>query len=271
MELTVRALAETRHAFDGVAPTYDGLNAANPILQGLRARTMAALCSRLPAGARLLDLGCGPGEDAESLARLGYRITAIDWSSAMAQRARDRVERAGLAARVEIHHLGIQELEQLDGPAFDGAYSNLGPLNCVPDLGAAAGTLAARLRPGGVLVASVIGRICPWEIARYAAAADWRRIRVRFSNAFVPVPLEGGTVWTRYYRPTEFEARFHPAGFRTRSLEALAVCTPPPYLQGFHGRHPRLMRRLDRIERAIARWPLVRQTGDHFLIVLERV
>ena len=47
--------------------------------------------------------------------------------------------------------------------AFDAAFSNFGPLNCVEDLPAVARQLHEVLRPGGVLVASVIGRVCPWE------------------------------------------------------------------------------------------------------------
>src|SRR5438552_3143698 len=82
-------------------------------------------------GAHLLDLGCGPGCDAESLARKGFRVTGIDWSGAMVEEARSRVVRSALGDRVEVAQLGIQELDRLPAFGFDAAYSNFGPLNCV--------------------------------------------------------------------------------------------------------------------------------------------
>jgi SAM-dependent methyltransferase len=41
------------------------------------------LAATLPAGARLLELGCGTGRDAAALLALGYDIRAIDGSAAM--------------------------------------------------------------------------------------------------------------------------------------------------------------------------------------------
>src|SRR3546814_1016892 len=68
---------------------------------------------------------------------------------------------------VTARHLGVHQLADLDG-TFDGIYSNFGPMNCVPDLDAAAEDCARLLAPGGALVFSVMGRICPWELGHYA-------------------------------------------------------------------------------------------------------
>jgi SAM-dependent methyltransferase len=202
------------------------------------------------------------------LGKAGYRVTAVDSSPGMAQRARALVAGERLESRVRVQLVGIHELPRLGSEQYAGAYSNFGPLNCVPDLHGAARGIAERLHPGGVFVASVIGRVCPWEIARYGLAGDWARVRVRFARTFVAVPLEGRTVWTRYYTPGEFTEVFTAAGFRVIALEALGLFTPPPYLQGLHGRHPLLMRWLDRLERATAAWPGLRNWGDHFLIAM---
>ena len=271
VELTIQALGDTRRAFDGVARTYDRANALNPVIRSMRARTLLAVTSHLAPASSLIDLGCGPGADAATLARLGYRITAVDWSPAMAQEAADRIAEDRLGAHVKVRAIGIHELERLAPESFDGAYSDLGPLNCVPDLAAAARGIGARLRPGGFLVASAIGRVCPWEIARYGLVGDWRRIRVRFARTFVPVPLEGRIVWTRYYTPAEFDAAFRAAGFRTVSLTALGLLVPPPYLQGFYHRHPTLMDWLERLEIRVGTWPGLRHWGDHFLIVMRKI
>jgi SAM-dependent methyltransferase len=236
----------------------------------MRARALAVLRRAVPPGSRVIDLGCGPGTDAQALADAGYRVTAVDWSPSMVSEARQRVARAGLAGRVTVERLGIHELDQLPAGRFDAAWSDFGPLNCVPDLPAAARLIAGRLRPGGVLAASVIGRIVPWELALFAAKRDWSRARVRFARGFVAVPLDGGQVWMRYFRPAEFEQPFRRAGFERLSLRALGVLAPPPYLEAFARRHPRLVRALMRLEDAVAGWPGIRGCGDHFLIVLRR-
>ena len=265
-----RALLDTRAAFDGVASSYDRSNDENPTLRAMRRRTIDAVRRHARAGAHLLDLGCGPGRDDEALAASGYTVTAVDWSPAMVSQTRERIARAGLADRVDVQHLGIQEIDQLAPRRFDAAVSNFGPLNCVPHLPHAARLIADRLRPGGVLVASVIGRVCPWEIALYGWRRDWARLRVRFSRGFAAVPLEGRTVWTRYYSPSSFTRAFEEAGFERVSLRALGLFVPPPYMDAFASRHRTLIAGLQRLEDSFGGAPGLRAMGDHFLIVLAK-
>jgi hypothetical protein len=117
----------------------------------------------------------------------------------------------------------------------------------------------------------VIGRVCPWEIAVHTARGQFARAAVRFARGLAPVPLEGQTVWTRYYMPGEFQRMFELAGFRRLSLRALSLFVPPPYMQGFTGRHPALASALQRIDDGVGRWPGIRACGDHFLIVMRKV
>jgi SAM-dependent methyltransferase len=262
--------ADTRRAFDSVAGEYDRSNTGNALLCEMRRRTLAAVVRRAPPGARVLDLGCGPGADAETLAAAGYSVTAIDASPRMVEEACRRLERAGLQGRAVVRNLGIEELDDLPRDDADAAYSNFGPLNCVADLSGAAELIARRLRTNGVLIASVIGRVCPWEIGLYLSRGDLARVGVRFVRQAVAVPLNGHTVWTRYYTPREFERAFEAAGFRRLSLRALGLFVPPPYMEAFAGRHPGLVGALQRADDLAGSWPLLRSAGDHFLIVLQK-
>lgn len=274
MALTARAIPlaeDTQHAFDAVAAVYDRSNAENATLCDMRRRTVAAIRAHVPAGGRIIDLGCGPGTDEEALVAAGFSVTAIDWSPRMVEETRRRIARAGIEDRAAVHLLDIEQLDRLAPETFDAACSNFGPLNCVPRLSEAARLIAQRIRPGGVLVASVIGRVCPWEIALYACRGQWGRLRVRFSRTFVAVPLAGRTVWTRYYSPREFERIFARAGFRRVSLRGLGVFVPPPYMAAFAARHPALVSSLQRVEDQLGSFPVVRNWGDHFLIVLKKV
>jgi SAM-dependent methyltransferase len=265
--LTRAALVETVQAFDRVAGTYDASNQANATLVAMRERTLGMLRRHVAPGARLLELGCGPGTDTAPLASAGYVVTGIDSSAQMVNRARTKV--AG-HADTQVLELGIEDVAALAPQTFDAAFSNFGPLNCAPDLPAFARTLAGRLVPGGVLVASVIGRVCPWELALYMSRGEWQRAMLRFSDGFVAVPLAGGRVWTHYYTPVEFERPFRAAGFSRVALSALGLFAPPPYLEGFAARHPRVCQALRTIDDVSGSWPLLRNWGDHFLVVLRR-
>jgi hypothetical protein len=49
----------------------------------------------------------------------------------------------------------------------------------------------------------------------------------------------------------------------------LGLLVPPPYMDAFGARHPRLINVLQGVEDRIAGWPVLRGWGDHFLIALQ--
>src|SRR5207247_8479221 len=99
-------LLETQHAFDGVAAAYDRSNAENRTLCDMRMRAWQTVDAFVAPGSRILDLGCGPGCDAEHFAAQGHRVTAIDWSPAMVSEARRRLRASGLALQVDGQDVG---------------------------------------------------------------------------------------------------------------------------------------------------------------------
>ncbi len=260
-------LLDTRRAFDSVAAGFAGPPGNNALVQRMRAQMWRTLGGLFPRGSRLLDLGCGAGLDAVFLATNGYEIVATDWSPAMVEATRARAAQAGVHLRTEV--LGIHELGRLEGPPFDGIYSNLGPMNCVPDLSLVGRACADRLAPGGRLVVSVMGRLCPWELGYYAARGRLRRARARSARGAVPVGLNGHTVWTAYYTPREYHRAFAGA-FELTAYRALGLFLPPPYLVRLYERHPRLGALLGWLDDRLGGLPLARDCGDHFLMVLTR-
>lgn len=260
---------DTGQAFDSVASEYDGPLGNNRLVQHMRAVLWRTVEEQAKAGAQLLDLGCGTGLDAVYFAQQGYRVTAIDWSAGMIDQTCKRRDRTRVGERLMAIRLGIQEIEHLARAPYDLIYSNLGALNCLPDLTSIAQACASLLRAKGCLVFSVIGRICPWELAYYGARADWRRAGVRFSKGQVPVGLNGHTAWTRYYTPAEFYRSFY-SHFEWHACRALNLFLPPPYLAHFIERHPSLMHVLAWLDNHSGSLPLLNQAGDHFMIVMVR-
>ena len=263
-------LRDTRDAFDSVAADYDGPRGNNALIQDMRAEMWRRLDATFAAGSRLIDLGCGTGLDAVRMARVGHYVTATDWSPRMVERTHERAEREQLTNRVRTITVGAHELCRIeDQGQFDGAYSNLGALNCVPDLAAMAVECARLLKPRGALVFTVIGRICPWEIGYYARRRNWGRIRVRFAGNMVPVSMNKRVVWTRYYTPRELYRAFERQ-FTLEHYRGLCLLVPPPYLTWLRERHSHLYERLWRLDRRTAGWPVLRNMGDHFLIVMRK-
>jgi 2-polyprenyl-3-methyl-5-hydroxy-6-metoxy-1,4-benzoquinol methylase len=263
-------LHDTRRAFDSVAADYDGPAGNNVVVQRMRSQMWQLLTLTFPPGARLLDLGCGTGIDAAYLAGCGYSVLATDWSPAMVSRTQARIEQNGVKERASARVLGIHELRQLQGEQFDGMYSDLGALNCAPNLYHTSRVCWDLLRPGGSIVASVIGRICPWEMAYYAAHASWKRAFVRWTDGTVPVSLNRETVWMRYFTPRRFYDAF-AEDFDLNFYRGLRICSPPPYLFGPTYRRLLPICRLGEwIDDHIGALPIVRDAGDHFLMVLTR-
>jgi len=261
---------DTARAFDGVAAEYHDTNSANPILRHMRARALSALRRHAAPGARVLDLGCGPGTDHPAMVEAGYSVTAIDISLEMVCRAQRRADATGGPHRPTIYCRSIDQLDTFEPGTFDAVFSNFGPLNCVDDLDRTARLVHDVLRPGGVFVASVIGRVCPWEIGLYLSRGNVARALLRFRQTAVPVPLKDGTVWTRYYTPGQVGKAFVRSGFIRSELHALGVVAPPPYLEAFAARQPQLVDRLLRLDAVVGGWPGVRGFGDHFLTVMRR-
>ena len=263
-------LRATQEAFDSVAADYDGPRGNNELIQDMRHEMWRWLDRQFSTPSQLLDLGCGTGLDAARMARLGHTVTATDWSPLMTERTAQRALQSGLTDAVRALAIGAHELQRLEGQAiYDGVYSNLGPLNCVPDLGSVSRECARLLRPGGTLIFTVIGRYCPWEIAWYASRRQWSRVKVRFARDPVPVGMNRRTIWTRYYTPREFYRGFE-SDFSLTHYRGLCVLAPPPYLKQIRERFPRLHRSLWQLDQWSAGWPGLRGMGDHFLIVMQR-
>jgi SAM-dependent methyltransferase len=108
---------------------------------------MKAFLDLLPAGAEILDVGCGPGRDLRTFAELGYRATGIDGSRAMVKLA---ASNTGLA----IQHIAFSQIEYVE--AFDGIWANASLLH-VPDseIDDVMNRLVRALRAGGALFMSV--------------------------------------------------------------------------------------------------------------------
>ena len=228
--------------FDLIAPQYDKLWTDTPIGRAQRNQTWRHLDPLFAPGSRLLDIGCGTGEDAAHYTERGVVVHGTDPSAAMLELARKR---------------GVQDAGQA---CYDAALSNFGPFNCVGDLCAAARDLAASLRPGAPAAICIIGRFCLWETLYYL-------VRLQARKAFRR--LRGAAAWrdTTIYYPTVHQlAAAFGEDFTLTRWTGIALFVPPSYV----GMPRPLVTMAAALDRIFAGLPGFRALCDHRLLIFTR-
>lgn len=138
---------------------FGALHRINPLRLGyIRDRAAEIFAPASPAkplqGLTLLDVGCGGGLVTLPLARLGADALGLDASADGVGAAQIRAAELGSAAQFRC---GMAEELVAEGQSFD-IVTALEILEHVPDPKALVATLAALVKPGGLLVTSSINR-----------------------------------------------------------------------------------------------------------------
>jgi demethylmenaquinone methyltransferase / 2-methoxy-6-polyprenyl-1,4-benzoquinol methylase len=136
------AADDVRTMFDRIAPVYDAMNTV--MTAGLHRRWRRATVEAVvQPGDRVLDACCGTGDLALAAKRAGGRVTGLDFSDPMLERARRK------DASIEWVRGDLMRLPFEDG-SFDAATVGFGIRN-VEDVPDALGELRRVLRGGGRL------------------------------------------------------------------------------------------------------------------------
>lgn len=99
---------------------------------------------------RGVHLQCHVGTDTVSLARLGARMSGLDFSSASLEQAQRLAAASG--ADIDFHEADVYDAVRVLGRAsFDLVYTGIGALCWLPDVARWAEVVAELLRPGGRL------------------------------------------------------------------------------------------------------------------------
>jgi demethylmenaquinone methyltransferase / 2-methoxy-6-polyprenyl-1,4-benzoquinol methylase len=198
------APAAVEAMFDRISPVYDPMNRLMTAGLDRRWRRLAVRAVVQP-GDRVLDACCGTGDLALEAERAGGRVTGLDFSERMLERARRKSTSAGWV-RGDMLSLPFAD------SSFDAATVGFGIRN-VEDLEGGLRELARVLRPGG--------RLGCLEITRPRGA-----LRPFFSlwfDGLVPLAgkvLPGGAAYSylpasvrRFPGPEELGAAMRRAGF----------------------------------------------------------
>lgn len=144
-----RSVSEVSRRYDRLAPFYPAVLGLFGVPPGARRLAVEALA--LPAGGRVLEVGCGTGRNLGLLVEAAGpdgEVHAVDISTAMLERAQRLVDRRGWANV----RLSAQDAARLTGPAgLDGVLFGLS-YAVLPEPRAALDAAWRLLRPGGRMV-----------------------------------------------------------------------------------------------------------------------
>lgn len=158
---------------------------------------------KLPAGARVLDVGCGPGRHAVRLAQSGLAVTGVDISRRFLEIAAEDARAAGVkAAFFEVDARRMPFADEFDAviSLCQGGFGLMGPDDSV-----VLRRMMEALKPGGTLVMTAFSALFEARHPREEATFDADQGVV---HEAAPIKDEEGAeqpmdLWTSVYTPRE--------------------------------------------------------------------
>lgn len=263
---------QVQEAYDRLAPRYDDRTLQNPIHLWMRAASLRLLYESFQKKDRILELGCGTGEEAVRLASRGVEVLATDMSSEMLRITEEKARRRDVGDLVETRRMGIHEVsnlvEEFGGASFDGAYASYS-LVYEPTLEFLPRSLATLIRSEGYFVSSVRNRVCIFEILLYAATLRIHRAMERWRQPS-RFQVSGKDLAIRSYTVGEYVSMFQDF-FRTDRLIGIPVLLPPPHLYPKHMNIMPSLTHLQRLEKRLRGTSPFNKLGDHTLARMQRL
>jgi ubiquinone/menaquinone biosynthesis C-methylase UbiE len=172
---------------------------------------------RLPQGARILDVGCGPGELVLTLLRRGYDAVGIDISQGMIDIAARTIQSAGYTGYAGVSVGDIEKLT-FDPASFDVVVAS-GVIEYQKDDRAALEQMTRVLKPGGYLIINVTNRYSYVTISETAYKRVKRNgVMRRMLSVARRLMLRDGTLtdipWNRTHAPGQFDRELERYGFQ---------------------------------------------------------
>ncbi len=256
-----------------MAEDYDIAFSQSPIGQ-LQRKSVHKLLKASLAGSvlQILEINCGTGEDAIFMATKGHLVTATDASEKMIDKLKEKISNHSPAFQIEAKQVSIEKISEQFAPAsFDLIFSDFGGLNCLPKnaFREFIKDAAVLLKPGGKLVAVIMGRKCLWERVYFLLKGKRKAAFRRNSEQPLKVMLGDHVQPAWYYAPNEVRG-IAATQFKLNSLKPIGIAIPPSYLNPFFNRKKRLLGLLNNMESLLS-FSFLSNYADHFYIELQKI
>ncbi|MBK7389464.1 MAG: radical SAM protein [Bacteroidetes bacterium] len=264
------SVSQTAHAFDVMASNYDSDFTFTQTGELQRNRVHAYLLKEAPPAIfkNVLEVNCGTGYDAFWMVDKGYHVLATDASAQMIAKCQ---QKKTAQHRVEFIQTPFQELQKMETGKYDVIFSNFGGLNCAQpnDLKKMAAEFHRLLRPGGKLIAVIMGRKCIIERLYFLFKNDTAKRNRRKSFHPVKANVAGEMIDIWYYSPKEFAYYMAPF-FELSAYKPIGLFLPPSYLDKNLKKIPGVLPILNQLEKLSTIHSGWSDYADHYLIDLTK-
>ena len=207
--------AQNIRYYDAEAEVYDENRYGS--VKGRRVDTfqkelLGRYLDELPVAAEILDLGCGTGRFLSFLANRGNRLTGIDISAGMLEKARERIE-TELATPVRLLHSESERLP-FDDESYDAVCSIL-VINLIEEYQKTFDEVARILKPDGIFIFNV-----PNLSSIYFPAGTYVNIRGKTRTA-----NKRGYRYSHWFSRAEIQKALAASGFVMEEVRG-----QPPYV-----------------------------------------
>jgi 2-polyprenyl-6-hydroxyphenyl methylase/3-demethylubiquinone-9 3-methyltransferase len=197
----LKKFSDLAHRWWDTGSEFRPLHEINPLrLEWINARAPLA-------GKRVLDVGCGGGILAESMARKGADVSGIDLSDKALKVADLHSLESGIHVRYE--KIAVEELAAREPASFD-VVTCMEMLEHVPDPAAIVAACAKMVKPGGHVFFSTINR----NAKSYALAI----IGAEYILGLLP---RGTHDYAKFIKPSELSRFCRQAGLTVREIRGM--------------------------------------------------
>jgi ubiquinone/menaquinone biosynthesis C-methylase UbiE len=250
-------------AFDTYAKTYDAHFTHSLIGVAQRKRVFRLLLPLLKKTDQILEVNCGTGADAISIAPLVNKIVATDVSPAMIAVAKTKNNSLAIDFQV-CNAINISSIEG----KFDTVFSNFGGLNCLSEKELMQFSTAAnsKLSDKGKMIVVMMSSNCLLEKMYF----KWiRRPFRRVENKGVETTIDKETFLTYYYSPAQLNKMFSNE-FKQIDLKPIGFFIPPSYMESKMIKYKWLFKLLVTFEGWFIHTSWLANRADHFYMAFEK-
>jgi SAM-dependent methyltransferase len=179
----------------------------------------------VPPGARILDVGCGTGRHSIELARRGYRMTGLDLTPSMLERAKEKATTAGIHVdwvRGDATKFAIDTPFDAAICLCEGAFGLLGTGDdAIEHPLAILSNISRSLKPGATAVFTVLNGLWMIRMHKQQDVEHGTFDPLTLSQTGDHCPIEGHPLvraTERAFIPTELVLLFRLAGLSVRHI-----------------------------------------------------
>ncbi len=251
--------------FSKASSVYDEKIRQNFINRYIRDREVSTLLKYYKNGKKVLEIGCGTGEECRRFIQsTGASVVGLDISHGMIEFATQKMAKSGLEGKFAGICSPASQCKILN-EKFGTIYSFNGAMNTEPDIQGFIESLCSLTETGSVLVLSLRNRRCFGELIVYGILGNTFRKRYRKED-LVDVEVVGVKIPSRYFSSKEVLHLF--SDFRSLRIIGLGVVLPPSLASRVNSRLARKI--VTSLEILFSSLPFLKKMGDETLYVLER-